>query len=167
MLQRGCSKLQFSQDTAIQINQVTAADRCSLPPPWFLAPIIYFVWVLMLPTAANTEGCSFCHFTKFKWFKEVSDLPQSPSKEEVRATRSRAEGVHPFLAAGSYYISSAVCWARTTNTGSKAASSIVSVLPPYSVNVSLHRITRILLSKIPSWIYSMRICPLILISSFN
>lgn len=100
----------------------------------------HFVWILMLqfPTAANTEGSSFCHFSKFKWFKEVSDLPQRRYKEEVRATRSQAEGVHPFLAAGSYYISSALCWARTINTGSETASSTVAALPSYSFNVSIH-----------------------------
>lgn len=166
MLQRGCPKVQFPQDTTIQINNITAADKwqiCSLPSLWFLAPITYFVWVLMLqlPTAANTGASSFCHFSKFKWFKEVSDLPQSRYKEEGRATRSRAEGVHLFLAAGSYYISSALCWARTINTGYEAASSIVSALPIYSFNVSTHRATRILLSKIPSWIYAIRICLLI------
>lgn len=121
----------------------------------------HLVWVLMLqlPTDANTEG--FCHFSKFKWFKEVSDLPQSRYKEEVRATGSGAEGVHPFLAAGSYYISSAVCWARAINTGSEAASSRLSALPPYSFSVSLHKTTRILLSKIPSWIYATKISLLI------
>lgn len=50
---------------------------------------------------------------------------------------------------------------------SEAASSIVSAFPPYSFDVSLHRITRILLSKIPSWIHTMRICLLILISFLN
>lgn len=68
------------------------------------------------------------------------------------------ELVHLFLAAASHYISSAAYWARTINIGSEAASSIALTLPPYSFNVSIHRTNRILLSKIPSWIYAVRIC---------
>lgn len=68
------------------------------------------------------------------------------------------ELVHLFLAAAGHYISSAAYWARTINTGSEAASSIALTLPPYSFDVSIRRTNRILFSKIPSWIYAVRIC---------
>lgn len=80
------------------------------------------------------------------------------------ARKRRAQGheqrelVHPFLAAATHYISSAASWARTINIGSEAVSPVASTLPPYSFNVSIHRTNRILLSKISSWIYAVRIC---------
>lgn len=119
---------------------VTAADKwqiCSLPPLLFLAPTICFVWVLILQlmSAAKTEVSSFCHFSKFKWFKEITDQPQSRYKKEESATGSWEEGTSPPLSGSGKPLhqlisSTTVCWARPTNIRSKASYSVPSTLLP-------------------------------------